>query len=488
MLLLYSFIRQAKHNRRGYELNYFRKSHYIQWLNWPSEPLSFSEFCKRLMLALTLPNTLYITSILGILLVIACRVIAKTWVSANSAYWVGWIFVLFAALVCETNGWGYRRVTALALSKILFLHMGATIGFLIATISCYNYQPNTNGLQKIFVLSKGIVKNFSNKLYIILFIIGLLFFLERLAATGFSSNYLAEARAVYVQGNTSFIARIGSHVSVLVIFMMILLGVVDSVRGIKVGRLLLVILAAAPLGLANAGRIFLFSYLLTYLTSLLLFRSLTRRKSHFGTTDEVMKIIGLIVAMAFIFSIIGFQRGGYGQYYNPFRTILGWPASSIFALDSWTSIALSLPSMHGWNSFGWITDFLDRISLLDFSQEKKNFTAIIFHFRNINDSAADIPRTIIPDLILDFGKNGVVYGMIFIALFAQLITIRTPHYSIFSFSFSTLTIFALFHTIQGSIFSAGFCVATFWAFIFSKVIVYNPRKEPHGTTYDWDDH
>jgi oligosaccharide repeat unit polymerase len=436
------------------------------------------------MISLTLLNTFYITLICGILSVILCRVIAKTWVSANSSYWAGWIFVLYASVVCEANGWGYKRATEIALSNILLLHIGATAGFFIANIFCHGTKPEPASLQKIFVLSRDIVQNFSSKIYLLLFIVGLLFFYERINDVGFSSNFLTDAREVYVQRNVSTIARIGSHVSVIAIFMMILLGVVDSVLGINVSRLLLVILAGTPLGLANAGRIFLFSYLLTYLTSLLLFRSLNRNGARLGSIDEAVKIGGLVVFLAIVFSILGFLRGGYGNVFNPLHTILVWPASSIFALDSWSKAALSVPPMHGLNSLGWIADFLDRLSLIDFTHQKKYLNAIVFHFNSMNDSAAVIPRTIIPDLIMDFGRNGLVYGMMGIAFITQLITIRMSHFGIFSFSFSTLTIFALFHTIQGSILSSNFCVATFWAFVFSILIVYNSRREPHDMASD----
>lgn len=429
------------------------------------------------MVLITLQNMLFLTSVIGVFSVILCRLITKTWISANTAYWVGWIFVLFATYICDVNGWGYKRVTELALSNILKLHLGAVAGFFFATVLCHNYQANNASLKQVYIQSENIVTLFSKKFYLILFLVGLLFLSERLAATGFDHNYLTEARSLYNQRNVSTMVRFGTHISVIVVFMTILLGVVDAVRGLNITRLLLVITASAPLSLANAGRAFLLSYLLIYTTSFFLYRSMQRKEKQLLTAQETIKISSVFVLMIFIFSVMGFHRGGYGVLYNPFRAVLSWPAASIFALDSWTKAALTLPSTQGLNSLGWIADIMDRISLVDYSAEKNLMGSIVHHFRNINDSAAVIPRTIIPDLIMDFGEKSLIYSMAFIAFCSQLLSIRIPHLGIFSFSLATLTILAIFQTIQSSIFSPGFCVATFWAFIFSNIMTKNSRKD-----------
>lgn len=416
-----------------------------------------------------------ITLFLGIISVFIGKIATKTWVSANTGYWMGWLFVITATWVCQVYLGSHGEVSSIAIRKILELHYGAFIGFLIASLVVKKPASKSSNLKNIYKRSQFIINKFSYKLYGLLFIVGLLFLGERISIVGFDLDYFSNARTIYIQKESLKILRIGSHLGVAISFIIILVGVSDAYKSLNLKRLILVILASAPLGLANAGRAFLLNYLLIYIASLLLFRSLMST-GRLLSRDETIRLVTIFTCMLIIFSIIGFLRGGYGVQYNPIYTILVWPASSLMALDSWTKAALILPTTNGINTFGWPSDLLHRFGLIDIAREKETMAYVLTYFDRMNDSAKVIPRTIIPDLIFDFGEYGVFWGMIVIAVSLQFITVVLPRRGVFSYSLAVMSLLAAFYTIQGSIFSPGFCVALLWAGMFSLFYEYHSEK------------
>ena len=426
---------------------------------------------------LTVNNVLFQTIVLGIISVFSTLKLSKTLISASIAYWFGWSFLLIGTTIAINSNW-ILGIEKQPLYYVMQLNYGAFIGFLAGTIMSPK-KNNDKQYQQLIEKSSFIITKFSNKALVVLFLLGLIFLYQRIRRVGFNLNCFENVRSVYLEGNRPFTEYIGTHIGIIVGFLIIMLGVKDAKEGINIKELLKVIIASAPLGLANGSRIFLLNYLILYIASLLISRSTFKFSRTLLKKAELIKISIFLASMLIIFSIIGFTRGGYGDKFDLLFTILIWPVSTIMAMDSWISTALQSQCTNGMFTFGWIVDFMSRIGIMDYSEEKKIINDSISYFITTNNSAAVIPKSIIPDLIFDFGKNGVFWGMLFISFLLQIATLRFAGKGIFFHTFSVLCFTGSFLTIQTSVISPGFGVTAFWAAIFTLYFKFKKNNKTY---------
>lgn len=415
---------------------------------------------------LSINEVFFQTIILGILSVTINKIITKRIISASLAYWFAWSFLIFSTHIALNSNW-IANISTLSLYYILQLHYGAFIGFTLGSL-IFPKKVNRMYYVRLIDYANIIIKKISRKVLIILFILGSIFLVERMAQVGFNLDYLSNVRAVYLERNVSLLARIGTHISVMVNILMIILAVRDSKYGVNIRLLIFSILAAAPLGLANGGRMFLLNYLLFYMGSLLLARSNFNINKSILSIKE-MKSLGLLLfSLLLIFSLMGFVRGGYGESLDILYTILIWPVSTITAMDSWISMALASKDTYGLNTFSWFIDKLHKYGFLEFTEEYETMKSIMYSFEIGHNSALVIPRSIVPDLILDFGKNGVFWGMLVISFILQFITLRLVGKGIIFHALAVLALLGSFMTIQtGNIISPSVIASLFWAIVFS---------------------
>lgn len=411
------------------------------------------------------------TLILGFLSLFLIKLITKNIITAALSYWVGWFFLISGASIALANDW-INNIGDVAFYYIVQLHYGAFIGFLLASIlsnfNKKNYNPALNNT--LLDHANFIYEKISGKMLALLFLVGTIFLIQRVSVIGLNADYLSNVRGVYNERNISFISTIGSHLGVIINFIIIMIAVRDARYGINSKNLIITILAAAPLGIANGGRIFLISYLLLYMCSFLLARK------HFGNIKYILKwnewkkVTTIFGSLLIIFALMGFNRGGYGDSFNLFYTILIWPVSTIWAMDSWIIEAISSNNTNGLNTFGWLFDVAHRLGIYSFYDEKEIISSSLYFFEITQNSAAVIPRSIIPDLIFDFGINGVFWGMLIISIFLQLFTLNFSGRGVFFHTLATLSLLAAFMTIQNSVITPGFSVTLFWAAFFSFIM------------------
>ena len=120
---------------------------------------------------------------------------------------------------------------------------------------------------------------------------------------------------------------------------------------------------------------------------------------------------------------------------------------------------------------------IDRLGLINTQPAQEAISHIVRNFYSIGDSAGVIPKSIIPDLIFDFGVGGIFWGMLAAAFCLQISSIRLAGKGIFSHGLAAMSLQAAFMTIQGSIFTSGFCVVLFWTFMFS-IFLDSSYKKP----------
>ncbi len=434
------------------------------------------------MLKTTVNSLLLLTIILGFVSIYITKKKSKTLISAATAYWFGWTFLLFGASVAVNNEW-IMSIGELPLYYIQQLHFGAFVGFLIGTL----ITPRNNAVQqyeKLIEKSIFITNKISNKALIILFIFGLIFLSQRIQRVGLNFDYFTDVRQVYAERNRPFVEWAGTHLSVMISFLIVLLGIKDSKQSVNIKELLKYIIAAAPLGLANGSRIFLLNYLIIYLASLLICRGTFKFKKSIIEREELKRITLFLMSLLIIFSIIGFIRGGYGDTFNFFYTILIWPVSTISAMESWITMALTSPCTHGYFTFGWVIDFFDRIGVIDYSNERESITSALNYFNDHYDSAASIPKSILPELIYDFGKNGVFWSILIISVLLQVASLRLVGKGIFSHTLAVLCLISSFMTIQLSVIGASFVATLFWSFTIPLLMMI--KKTPFNGQHNDD--
>ncbi len=97
------------------------------------------------------------------------------------------------------------------------------------------------------------------------------------------------------------------------------------------------------------------------------------------------------------------------------------------------------------------------------------FDSYIYYFQDTNNPAWAIPKSIIPDIIFDFGKNAVLWIMFIISYLFQYFSLRFSAKGVFLHTIAVLAFVGSFMTIQMSPLSPGVAVTIFWAGIFSLI-------------------
>lgn len=391
-------------------------------------------------------------------------------ICAGLAFWTGWIFLISGGLVAINENWINIRTHFAFYLSVMF--DGALAGFLLATPLAAARKPH-HRYQLLVGISKRFFDKFGKKVLIALLVVGTIFFLQRVATIGFSIDYLTTARDAYNERSGSLLLQIGAHLSFITTMFVILRGVYDSYYGVDVRIIFLIILCGAPLGLANAGRTFLMSYLLAYLASLLLSRAHFLSLRFILTLREIKAVGTMFLSLITIFAIMGYLRGGYGDKLDIFYTILIWPVSTLGAMDSWVFSATTSERTYGINTFGWVVDFLARVGLIDISDASRVLGNTLYYFQSIHDSAAVVPRSILPDLIFDFGPDAIFPSMMILAISLEILVSRFAGYGIFLHVLAVQCLVASFTTIQNSVVSPGFAATIFWAAVFSQFVKYH---------------
>lgn len=419
-------------------------------------------------------TNLYLSISLFFLSLIIILKLRKTLISSATSFFFAWTFLLWGTNYAINQKW-IKEVSLVSNEFIFYFLINAFGGIILATL-IFPIKRNFDKFQLLYENSSIILNKLSNKFLGLLFILGSMFLYYRLSTIGFSFEYLSEVRAVFNQGDRLFIDKVATHISIIVSLLIILIGVRDSKEGVNLKYIGLVILSAAPLGLANGGRTFLLNYVILYLASLFLAKGLYGENKLILSKKEWFSISIYICILLFIFALLGFIRGGYGKEFDPLYTILIWPISTMGALDTWLNIAIHSNSTNGYFTFGWFSQFFSSVGILNYTNEINAIKRIFTNLIATANSAAVIPKSIIPELIFDFGKQGVFAGIFFAMFILQFFSLRFAGKGIFLHSLASLSIVAAFQTIQTSIPTPPIIITLFWASVFAIAIKIKYKK------------
>lgn len=407
-------------------------------------------------------NLLLQVVVLGALQLLSRVIFRRPIISASLSFWVAWVFLIGGAKYSETASW--IEINNYSFPYLSIMLYGAFCGFSVGLFFSFR-RKNSNSFEKLTEQSRILVNRFLYPTLILLFVTGVIFLLQRILEVGLTNSFLADVRAVHNVGDASLLLRLGSHLYVLGGFFVTLLGVRDSRSHMNLRTLAMTIAAASPMGFANGGRIFLLNYFLIYVSSLLLCRANYVRMRPLLSRLEKNQLSLMLLSILLIFSVLGFVRGGYGEDLNILFNIIIWPVSTFTAMDSWVFQALTSARTSGLNTFGWLFGFLERLNFINLTSENQVMMSVVDSFADTNNSARFIPRSILPDLIFDFGKNGIFWGMLLISAILEAITTRLPGRGIFFHVLAVQCLLGSFFTIQTSIVTPVFVVPIFWGFV-----------------------
>lgn len=396
--------------------------------------------------------------------------INNQWLTASTGFWFGWIVLLFSTRSFIHADF-MNNLEVLSIKYISIFHWAAFTGFFLASIYGSFFRDKSRIkkkelLQKLRVESTNVSEYFGNKFLNILVILGLIFFVQRVLTVGLDINYFTNVRDVYNERSFSLLNWLGTHLSVIVYILLFVQGISDAFNKMNIKKVFKTIVYASPLFLASGSRTFLIFPLIYYFSSLLLTRVSIKNSLRFLTLKEFRDFSFILIMMSFIFSIIGFIRGGYGNSFSLYYLIIAWPVSTTIGLESWLEVAISSQSTNGFLSLDWIANIFQRLGILDYTQEKNMLENIDYQFLLNGDSARVVPRSMIPDLIFDFGTKYLYLISTIFFFIIQFITINFSGKSLTKQIIAAMLIVAMFMTIQMSVFSPGFMVSLFWLFLY----------------------
>lgn len=400
-------------------------------------------------------------------------------INASLFFWFSWIFLLTGTISFINNGLMrefsfYELDTISTFLNFCFFGFLAGSFFSIFLIKNRYYENDTI----MYNYSSFIIENYFYKILYTVFFIGLIFLTIRIFTIGYVGlDFFTQSRNIYNERNFSLLQWVGTHLSILVYFMLILHGYLDSKTNYNIKKIILVTLLLSPLFLANSTRTFIISPILHYTSAFVIARSFRNEKIF--NFSELFRIMTLVVILLIVFSLIGFTRGGYGDTFNFYLPIIGWPVSTAEEFTNWLNIT-KYYSTEGYITLGWFADISNRFGIADFSNEKQVINEINKFFVAQNMSAVYVPRSVIIDLILDFGYQKLGLSSLILTFFTQIIVNIKSYNPIFFVTVVVLFI-ACGMTIQNSYFSPGTIALIFWS-IFSYIyfkLSYGDTKKFH---------
>lgn len=400
---------------------------------------------------------------LGVLSLYIHKLFKLRFICASLGFWFAWVFVLTSSYYGEYRGW--MNINPYIFQYVEKMSFGAFIGFFIADLVCFcNPKINVLSFLKLEKISIFVINKYASRVVNIIFILGMIALVTRIMQVGLSFNYLTEARQNFInEQDYSLLVQILSHLMSILTVLLILKGVKDSRTYLDIKGITKILLMVSPLYISNATRTFLLLIPLPYFLSFIISRSIINGKINLGRKNITI-LVFILTFIGFIFSIIGFFRGGYGEEFDILYTILMWPSGTIDVMDIWIDQAINSPPAYGYYLFNWPFDIVQRLGIINFSAQFKAMADIQNFFLNTNSTAFFIPRSILPDLILDFGVDGIIPGMILVGFVLQFISFFAGQSIVLQVS-AVLSILGCWESIGSSSFGASYFVPIFWAFV-----------------------
>jgi len=362
------------------------------------------------------------------------------------------------------------------------LHLGAAIGFALGSLVAGRVPPKLTiqRSQQVIRYIHTIDSLLSGKVLLAVFVFGSVYLARQVLSLGAGVS-MRGMRDVYLLQEFSVIAWFGGHMYMVLCALIAFGGLQDGISGFRGKWLATRIAVCAPLGLGFAGRIFLLQLTMIYLATFVLSRGQAPRVERPRLRNEVRQLLVIAVVCIGVFALIGHIRERPMETldsFNPAAEILGWPASSVAALHSWLGIAETLPRGNGALTSDWVGRNLERLGLVDFSEFRARLSEAVRVMTARADGAGSVPMTLIPQLVIDFGKDSIVPGMAAIALVLQIVSVRLRGRGLFGDVAAAMAVLGAFTTIQGTVLRTDLILTVLWAGVLVILFTRSGRSLP----------
>lgn len=396
-------------------------------------------------------------------------------------YWLGWSLGIAAA---EFSAWVgvLPSITPLGHELIIRAHIGAFIGFAFGSYvpgmamrirSRSAGKPQKSPIQ----VSEKVVR----VAIFVQFMLSVFLLINRAYQVGGVTGItLLDIRSSYL-GDLRGFPRLATHIGLIFYFLPVQFGLEDAHSGsIKMRRLLVLWLAGVPGGLASAGRGWIIGPFSSYAFSYLL------AKDGPGSFKQLItltrKSIPLLSAMVALFVGIAVMRSAdfrgdiareadrpwYQRSLSiiPVITYFGLPVS---AAGPYSEIARSQPLSYGALTFPWLSQQLERFKFVKISPYAR-FVSGSRHeiLMSVDWRIASTHATILPNLVGDFGTDGVLLAMVVLMGVFQFLAVHLRNRELFGHTIAvTCASSGGFWLFQDSMFGVGGTVlGLIWTGIF----------------------
>jgi hypothetical protein len=382
---------------------------------------------------------LLFTAGLGLLSAATTALITKRLFTPCTWYWLGWIAgTISAQLAAQTNT--LPAVTTFGQDLIIRAHVGAFIGFLLASVWARTLplakRPHPNWSRS----PRPLLDRALWFLVLLQMIVGTILLAQRLAGveiTGVASIYDVRQsflQDAYLQSSLPLPLRLYNYITLMAAIAPILLAQSDAKSGtINFRSLSLLFLASVPGGLSTGGRIWIATVFSLYLVSY--FIALDRALS-WKTVMRVGRFFLVpTIAVLTLFTLIGFVRDTVVQgtgiseetRASPVLTVLSplyiYLGITVSAVGPYAEPATEQYSP-GWGqyTFPWFASQIARLGLaqdtqyLDFVAGARMYVG-----RHVDMRIGTTHASIIPLLIADFKEENLPYAMVILMGLLQVV-------------------------------------------------------------------
>lgn len=402
--------------------------------------------------------------------VFLCWLISRVYVSAASAYWGAWVLTLLCYM--HASSLGYIPTPEPGVwSMILRLHAGAFVGFVGGSlVAGRSRRASMHHLAEVGDKYGRFWDRYAHYFLAVVVIAGLAHLYTRLGViTSPTESALLDVRLSFLEQGLSPLGRMASYISLVTVPLAVVLGISDSRYGIRIKRLLFLIMATAPHGLAMGGRGFLLALAIPYVLSFLLTRQFMAAPSSKGTSifhlakADLVQIVGLLAALVVVFGTLGALRdggvssgaadlGGIGFLNMILIRVTSWFGVTIPAIAPFTEVFENLGPGYGAKLFDGIFWQMQKFLPIGGMGINDLMMLGVDEVKTVDLRLGIAPASIIPYLAFDWGLRAMPVAAAAILGFSQFVSIRLKAGGALSMLIAVLACLVALYSVQGLFF------------------------------------
>lgn len=447
---------------------------------------------------MTTPDPLTLTIVLGVLSTLATRLLTGLTFTTTAFYWVGWACALASARVI--SGWEMMpELTPNTAELVLKLHTGAFIGFLVAAmIGSFSknemQQPTLSGTNERFRISATL----ENICFAVAASVSIGQLIYRFKGGALNASDVLEVRTAFLESNLSIGQRLLTQCSQITAAVPALFALEDAQEGkVRVKRMAIFFAIIGLGGLTSGGRGWITTPVLTYLFPYL--GAIDGKNPIAKAASAFWQFRYVLVAMLVLFTGILFLRSKEGtvsekmsdQKSLPWyqrdlgvEPILAYFGTPTCAMSAYADMVEPWAPTYGGMSLGWFAGNLAKIGVYPrFYSDEYLVDGREYIRTNVDYRIASTHATLVPRLVADAGREGLLWAMAGLALLCELLYVTQRNRGFIPHLIAATCVqFGGFWVQQDlMLFAGGIILPIFWAWVFMRFFgdtLKDPASEP----------